>query len=282
MSWTEANAPEGFTPLGPNSSLYTPGLKPDPATSNEPALVILCSWMGAQPKHISKYTATYQRLLPRTPVLLIQSQLLDLTYRSTTTQRKNLARATKVVQSIIASLRDGGVDMPSRRIVLHVFSHGGSNSAIQLLTCLRGDLRLDRPLKLRAFILDSTPGDANFMRGIHAASVGLPRTGIARMFGLIAIYITAVYLHMIGLIEGLRKKMLDSTIFSTETGRLYLYSKADKMIYWEAVRLHAEQAEAKGYSVRQHCFESSPHCGHVMEDEEGYWQSVQNAWATPA
>jgi hypothetical protein len=57
----------GFVSLGTRISLYTP-MKP-----TKGQLIIMCTWLGAAPKHIAKYVAAYQRIAPRARILLIQS-----------------------------------------------------------------------------------------------------------------------------------------------------------------------------------------------------------------
>lgn len=40
----------------------------------EPELIVFCSWMSAQPKHIAKYTTGYQKLFPNATILLIEAK----------------------------------------------------------------------------------------------------------------------------------------------------------------------------------------------------------------
>lgn len=62
--------------------------------------------------------------------------------------------------------------------------------------------------------------------------------------------------------------------------RLYLYSKADKMVDWREVEEHARSAEECGASGRTELvrFERSEHVSHVREDAVRYWDAVRKCW----
>lgn len=275
-------APDGFVPLGSNSSHWKPTSTGEATLgSKEPQLVVLCSWMGAQPKHIAKYTTAYQKLLPQAEIVMIQSHILDMTYRSNYQQRQTLAPVTNIVSKNL----DRATEEVKAPIVLHVFSHGGSNSAIQLLRATSETARTDKPLPLQAFILDSTPGDADYWRSFNAVETTLPKSGPTRLLGQLSIHFTlaltyaGVWLGLSQSIKHFRQVLRDARLFSLKTPRAYLYSKADRMVDWELVQKHADEAGATGYSVRQLCFESSSHCGHIMEDDVAYWDMVKSTWA---
>lgn len=58
-----------FINIGPRTSLFTP----QNPTSGQ--LVIICTWLGAARKHISKYIALYRKLASGARILLIESNV---------------------------------------------------------------------------------------------------------------------------------------------------------------------------------------------------------------
>lgn len=58
-----------FINIGPRTSLFTP----QNPTSGQ--LVIICTWLGAARKHISKYSALYRKIASGARILLIESNV---------------------------------------------------------------------------------------------------------------------------------------------------------------------------------------------------------------
>lgn len=287
---------EGFKELGTNSSILPPPRprstkKSSASSAGRPPLVIICSWMGARTKHISKYTNAYKKRYPGAGILLVQSQPADMLVRSFEHQRRMLAPVRRVLRSALPSTNAGAEDEEkeegSSPVILHVFSHGGCNTAIQLLRSMK-DTPNSPPAPIDAFVLDSCPGDASFSRSVKAMAISLPKNRALRAVALVAVYITLAVFYvfvLLGLRKGtqhMRKELIDPKIFAKETKRLYLYSKADEMVDYKAVTRHSEEAEAAGYVVEAELFEKGPHCGHVMEDEERYWAAVKRVWPAGA
>lgn len=78
--------------------------------------------------------------------------------------------------------------------------------------------------------------------------------------------------------QRLRLGLSDKRLFAKEAPRLYAYSKADRMVWWEDVEEHANAAEDAGWEVDRVRFEESPHAGHILEDGERYWGAVRRTW----
>lgn len=111
--------------------------------------------------------------------------------------------------------------------------------------------------------------------------------------------------------EGMRGEVLRDEVWGAgggqgkETGRLYLYSKADEAVGWRDVERHIREARklvkeravlankerGRGRGrreevfeagveglVRAERFEKASHCALVMEDEERYWRAVRESW----
>lgn len=288
--------PPGFTVLSSNVSVYSPDRKDtsildDYPDSQAPDLVIICSWVNANVKHITKYTSAWQKIAPQADIVLTQSSIGDMTWRSLSAQHQNLQPAVEIIKTRLGQHYKTAEASASSdrkpRIVIHIFSHGGSNNAIQLIRCVLSDGPFSiGDLNLHSFILDSTPGSSDYSRSLEAVRFSMPKSGPLLYLGLLAAHVTltssyiAVYLGLSTGIEHLRAELLDQGIFPKGMQRVYLYSKADRMVDWRLVKQHAEEAEARGWEVEQRCFENSPHCGHVREDEEGYWNIIRSSWGT--
>lgn len=69
-------------------------------------------------------------------------------------------------------------------------------------------------------------------------------------------------------------------LLSNGVPRLYLYSKADKLVDWREVEAHARSAEERGASGKTELvrFETSEHVAHIREDAEKYWDAVRVCW----
>lgn len=121
------------------------------STQDGPSLVVLCTWMSAHRKHISKYTQQYRQQYPKAEILVIESEVADLTYRTNSSQQARLQPARDV---LLSHRSQGAEGHGQRKAVLHIFSNGGSQSAIQLVTSLPKSVRLQA---FSAIIFDSCP-----------------------------------------------------------------------------------------------------------------------------
>lgn len=277
----------GFERLGKTISLFTPPTFPSPTTT-APSLVILCTWVGgASAARIDKYTSNYRLLLPHAQILLIRATSADITIRSFAQVRASLAPARIVIRSALAAIASAqhtdALDTPPPAL-LHIFSHGGCHSALQLAMSLRLE---NEPLALplRGIILDSCPGGNSFRKAYDALMVGLPASPVLRVLG------SAVVLPVLGAVAGLQAVGLMDSIVELRRDlndervlggrgirRLYLCSRADRVVDWTDVVRHAEEAEEKGYEVETCIFERSAHCALPMEDKERYWGKVRRFW----
>ena len=115
----------GLNQVSPSTYYYQPSKTSNSAS--EPRLIILCTWMAAQPTHITKYITGYQTLFPSSKILLIRCEAPDVIYRSSVTLRRRTQPALEILRSLCAR-------EPSRpEILLHIFSNGGSHQATNLL-----------------------------------------------------------------------------------------------------------------------------------------------------
>ncbi len=61
--------------------------------------------------------------------------------------------------------------------------------------------------------------------------------------------------------------------------RLYLYSKEDDIIAWDAIEAHAAEAKQVGYDANLEMFQGSPHVGHMRVHRDQYWSAISQAWS---
>jgi hypothetical protein len=229
--------------------------------------------MGAAPKHISKYIAGYQKLYPRSPILMLTNTIMDIIQRTRQSYKDKLRPAVRVI-------REAAVARETPKILLHLFSNGGANLATSLAYFYRQ--KFDTPFPVSSMVLDSAPGVATYQRSIAAMSVGLPQFILFRLIGYIIMHMMCAAMwigHHIfkqeNAVSLIRRQLVDPTLFTISAPRVYIYSKTDKMVGWKDVEYNAHLAKQAGYKVRTELYESSTHVGHLRDDPERYWNAVR-------
>lgn len=272
-----------FQRLGEQIFHYTPSIQTlDSDQPQAPDLLIFCSWMGASSRNIRKYISTYQTLFPNTPILALKQNGGDFFWRSKATLASNLEPAVSVVRQM--------VEMKSPappRILLHIFSNGGSFSAINLTDAYRAVAGLHLPIS--ALILDSTPSLPNARRAHEAISESFPKSGPLRLIGQGALWAYIGAGKTIDTVFGienitlwLRRKLNDpqGAFMQGNLKRVYIYSQADRLVPAADVEAHAR--DAKGIigadRIRLEDFLTSRHVGHVLLDGPRYWSIVEGFW----
>jgi hypothetical protein len=248
-----------------------------PPEAEPPTLVILCTWVNAAPRHIAKYTDGHSALYPSAAQLVLTTSLTDMIVRSESRQQSELAPAIQTIRSIVEENRHNA------RILLHVFSHGGAHKACQLAIRWRADM--GGALPITALILDSTPGYGTYRRSLDAMVLSMSPSPVVQAIGIPIAHVCLASVWTVGAITGsqnvvqrLRAGLNDNSLFSLQTDRLYLYSKADKMVWWQDIEEHATTAEDLGCEVDKVRFEESPHAGHILEDANKYWDAIESTW----
>jgi Eukaryotic protein of unknown function (DUF829) len=264
---------EGFLKLTSTISIHDPSaISETNCPAKSVSLVILCTWMGAAPRQISKYTDGYRKLFPKASILLIESSLPDMTHRSQAAQQERLKPACEVIAS---HLLGGG-----QQTVLHAFSNAGAQTATQLAERLQ---REHGSVPFTRTIFDSCPGRNDPAQVARAVTIAMPRRYFIRAIAVCSMHIWAIVyffilrtIHIDDPISRTRRRLNDPALFPPSIPRLYLYSKADQMVGSIDIHKHALEAKAKGYlTIRETVFEMSSHCALVNEDREKYWNSVK-------
>ena len=235
-------------------------------TQSDPALIVVCSWVAAHLKHVAKYTDTYVKDYPNSTILVIQTSLKAVLFSpSDKAQQQRIRPASDII------------NRSTSPIFFHVFSNGGTVAVSQILQSLTSDRRA----AIQAFVFDSCPGRATYHRIVQAVITSAPKQ--LRLVLPSVVYPALLPQALLGkvgvenVISKGRMRLNDKAIAYPGIPRLYLYSKADKMIWWEDARDHAAEARDAGYQdVRELVFTSSQHCAHIQENPDKYWKAVKD------
>lgn len=299
-----------FIKIGPRTSLYTPS---NPTAGQ---LIIVCTWLGAARKHIIKYTTTYQSLAPEARILLIESdvQIITSSYKK---QREAIKPAVSAVLDILAEsgyhALPSGKTLPVEpsnkvrpqsstsssttttetkpKILLHMFSNGGTNSATQFLIVLQE--RVGGPLPLAGMLFDSCPAKGTYWKSHNAMVLSLrPKDAVSRIMGAVIVHCILIMLYTWIACGNdnpatlMRRTLLDDGLLTGSSsfrdnvkGRAcYLFSEADEQVDWLDIKDHAEEARRKGWLVEEVVFEGSGHCAHFSSDGERYTEAMKGMW----
>ncbi|KXX77104.1 hypothetical protein MMYC01_205397 [Madurella mycetomatis] len=294
------------TGLGPSPS-FAPSLSSLPSRparelsarssqTSPPDLIIITSWTGAAIKHVAKYTASYNVLYPGVPILVITTVVTDLVVRSTKQKLKTLAPAVDYLLSAPApppaphahshhgipyfqqQQQQQHYQPPSTlrfaSILLHAFSEGGLHKAVCLARAYLAATRQGARLPVEAFVLDSTPGTADFGRAATAFRRSLPR---------------------------------QSSRAARALGRPLAAGVGDELVWWPDVHAHAldssrtagaaaaprpeglegdDQEDSPdggpppGVGSLMVRFKRTAHCAHARGEVNGrvYWAAVRKTW----
>jgi DNA repair protein RAD57 len=256
-------------------------------SNSDPSLIILCTWLGgASPRRINKYVAQYRSLFPTSSILLITTTLPDITIRPFSVLRARLKPAREAICHIF-SQKAGNTTERKNDALLHVFSHGGCNTAIQLALSMKANSGPNalHHLPLRGVIFDCCPGQTDFRRSYNAAVLSLPQgVKLVQLVGRGVLYTTVgtiTSIQNMGLmssVNDLRLQLNDEGVLGRHVLRLYMCSQADTTVDWRDVLSHMETAREQGYQANGVMFRNSPHCALMLEDEKKYWTSIKQFW----
>jgi hypothetical protein len=261
-----------FKKLSDSILLYQPSVEQTARAkySPDPSLIVLCTWVAAQPKPITRYINKYRRYFPNASILIIQTTLYHMVFLTDNGHQNRL----KIVIDIICN-QNGTVH-------LHGFSNGGAVTVSQLLFALPSSYRQNT---FSALVLDSCPGRGTYGRTAKAMIVSLPKNPIARLLGAVPVHAVLVVLYVLdklgfgNVISRSRWRLNEEALFELKVPRLYIYSRADEMVCWSDVHDHADEARRKGYErLTELVFDGSGHCAHIREDEDKYWKAVKECY----
>lgn len=250
----------------------SPSIQPIHDQVPPPDFVFLFSWVEARPQHILKYVKGYSELFPKAKVMILTTSLRDMIVQSFVAGQSHLAAALQIVES-----------KPNAKVLVHAFSNGGAYRVTQFH--LEYAKYFSKRFNPRTIILDSTPGKGTFRRTVAAIMFSLPKQRFARVLSLLAAYVALALLWTAqavfrrdNIVTKIRERLNDPQLMSSTCPRIYLYSKADEMVWWEDVEEHAAKARQRGWQVNCVRFTSSSHVNHPKEDATRYWNAVKAAW----
>ncbi|KAL8824864.1 MAG: hypothetical protein Q9191_004768 [Dirinaria sp. TL-2023a] len=274
----------GMVPLAPFIYLYTPQQQERHPEDEKggPKIIVLCTWMAAQPTHITKYITSYQTIYPASQILLIRAESVDMIFRSYESLQQRVQAALSVIQSTCSP------DPPRPEILLHVFSNGGCVQSISLMQAYRASTGHAFPL--HATVFDSCPGRGTFRLSCLAVATPFDRQPFyVRLPALFMVFaaMCAYFLVMIVLrnenpvMQG--RRLMNDRGLVKETKRVYMYSDADAMVPGQEVEDHARDSSEQGFRVAMEKFEGSGHVSHVrVGGGKRYWEIVQRFWGDSA
>ena len=272
-----------MVPLAPFIYLYTPQQQRQPEDEkNSPTVIVLCTWMAAQPTHITKYITGYQALYPSSQILLIRAESVDMIFRSYKSLQQRLQPCLSVIQSSCSP------NPPRPEILLHCFSNGGSVQSLALMQAYRTSTGHAFPL--HATILDSCPGRGTFRLSYLAVVAPFDRQpfyvrlpAVFLLFAtMCAYFLTTIMLRIENPVMKVRRLMNDREMVK-ETKRVYIYGDADAMVPWQEVEDHARDSKEQGFRVATERFEGTGHVSHVrVGGGKRYWQIVERFWKDSA
>ncbi|KAL8686617.1 MAG: hypothetical protein Q9218_006982 [Villophora microphyllina] len=257
--------------------LYKPATQSPRTRQTAPGLIILCTWMLANPAHITKYVRGYQALYPAASILIIQSSSLDFIYRG----RKALERC---LQPAIAAVCSTSLQTSNPGILLHVFSNGGSLRAV---TLFRSYLKTTgHPFPVHCTVLDSCPGRATFHVAFRVLLLPWQSQPFYKRLPVVAMLYVAFGLWWT-LMFALRMENPFETLWQglsnpeevKETKRVYIYSDVDDMVPRNDIEDHGVEARQKGFDVEMENFVGTGHVAHMkLGNGERYWGIVDELW----
>ena len=266
-----------FTQVNPSVFVYQPPNYANKTTEitakyTHPDTVLLLSWSGANIKHVAKYTPGYIDLYPGAQIILVTSAFTDFVFGSSLSKK---AQLKPVVQALASN--------PDAKVLVHLFSNGGSHKLWRLAKLYReteGHL-----LPMNALVLDSAPGRTEIQRSAEALSYEIPKAWYLRLPSMSLIYLSLAVLWAVLTIMGWTNtidrvwdELNDPDLIDVQAARGYIYSKADKLVFWKDVENHADEAEAKGYRVVKERYENTEHVAHMRSEQKRYWSVIADLW----
>ncbi|KZZ94919.1 hypothetical protein AAL_05030 [Moelleriella libera RCEF 2490] len=247
--------------------------------ASEPELILILSWMGASPVHISKYTARYRRIYPSSRLLVAQCPLNHVIFPWRT--RRQLSPAIPYLRDLSdrqAKADEAGDRAP--RMLMHMFSNGGIHTASYLRSMLRGDQPRGTPvLPQYVLVFDSCPGYFRRMSSYKALMHVLPWWSGPVVHAIITIVCVYHFLRGLPAIQNRNARALRSpALLARETRRVYLYGTADDLVPWQDVEDNARKAEDAGFNVRLEKFIGARHVAVMRSDPDRYWGAIQASW----
>lgn len=231
-------------------------------------IVILFGWAGCQDRYLRKYSQMYEDI-----------GLITLRYCAPVKVlfwKRNELR--KITERIVKLLIDMNFD--NHPVVVHCFSNGGAFLYRNFLLALRGS---PKPIKVKGVIYDSGPGPRRFMSLFRAISAIIGGRLISNF--LLSIIATS-FLIIVWEYDILKSCFVKDNYQSdpieylkvddNKCPQYFIYSKADKLIFYEDVEYFINIRRKKGVDVSVLAFDDSPHVKHYAHYKHEYVEGVNS------
>jgi len=221
--------------------------------------------------------------MPYARILVLESAMRDLIYRSHASQRATLKPALDVVAATQRQSNDitNSHLAKSHGIFLHILSNGGVNAAVQLISAMQD--RSERPLLPRAMLIDSAPSRGN---DTYAQFMGAMLATIPANLRLLAwpllVLVYAYFWIMracgkeLALMANARRLLDTDELMPQTTPVGFVYSEEDQVVAADDVKWYISKVEQQQSRklVLESCFEGSKHVSHMTKDPVKYWAVV--------
>ncbi|PHH60362.1 hypothetical protein CDD81_1800 [Ophiocordyceps australis] len=249
-------------------------------TRSDAQTVIIYGWGDGQPRHVFKYAEGYRQLFPAAKQVVV---LASIAYAMWWRMPRCSQKMTTVIDAAFAQAA------PSQRVLIHVMSATGS---VFYAATLHAHLSTKASLLPHQLVVfDSAPTVSNSFSMPIRVSHAMARSSTYKSPLLYSVWqkslaaLCLLHAMLLGLarresvwLSAWRILTTDAGFASTQTLRLYLYSKTDDLVPWRDVELHMAQSATRGWQTRRHLFEGSGHVAHMRLSSHQYWAAVQRAW----
>ncbi|CAI7638413.1 unnamed protein product [Penicillium glandicola] len=260
----------GFTPISDRVYLRN-GETAKPSPANEPTTILISGWGDGMPKHVTKYSEGYHELYPSARIIVILSRTFQA---SNQPEEARIKAMMPVIDTIFPTPTGSGNE--KERLLVHAMSNTGAIFTAATIVAYQRRHGADKPF----------PHQLMVTRWSRAMAVGT-----AKFFpwpfivthGLWYVFLWANYLWEIlrgAVPSGVWADRIinDKSCVTTDSSRVYLYSKEDEIIGYKDLEENVAHAKTLGYSVDLEMFEGSPHVGHMRLHPEQYWNKVSSSW----
>ncbi|XP_048395797.2 transmembrane protein 53 isoform X1 [Stegostoma tigrinum] len=235
------------------------GFKEDP-------VVILLGWGGCQDKHLSKYSYMYKN---QGCIVLRYIAPWQQIFFTGIFSRNLHCTARKLLNLLF----DIGIE--GHPILFHVFSNAGSMlyRHIVELQCNKTEIYFTK-LRVVGTIFDSAPGNRNLQGSIRALKtvLGSSTNVIIKCIAIPAfVLIVVLKVLLYPVTQFVSLSFYDALkVDPSRWPQLFLYSKADKIIYYKDVESMIKIRKMQNIQVQSMDFKTSQHVNHFREFPDEY------------
>ncbi|EEP77645.1 predicted protein [Uncinocarpus reesii 1704] len=257
-----------------------------------PELVLLVTWMAAQPQQVARYSSVYRARYPNATIIHISCTVLDMVLFPASRKRRDLGPVVDIIQALSeedAPDASDISDIPDKskkrqpRILLHLFSGAGAYASSQLARAYNEKSKTYLPID--AMVLDSTPGAGSYTRRLQAIKSSMScAPEMVQMIGGLFAHLFLICMWIVqwfgvgDMITRARQDLNNGTLIDNRAPRVYMYSKEDTMVRSEDIEAHAFEMQLNGGQVQKELFHGTGHVAHVDSFGKRYWKAVDKAW----